>query len=191
MLRELQGLLSVPAYGPIRLRALGQLGSLKSDAHQNARSGYGGAVVLQLAPDLEISEQYRAVAYRQPTTAGYFAPELLQTLELASYLEFSRFWPFTLALDIGLGAQRATPHGRAPFPWGRAFRLWALIAWDFQPGRQIAFEIESYESMAPGEALIPDYGWRYSAVLLSLRWGLGPNISANLSGIQTALKAGR
>ncbi len=191
ILKELQGLLNVPAYGPIRLRAFGQMGSLKSDAQQNTRVGYGGALALRLASGVEISEQYRALAYRHPTRAGYFAPELLQTLELASYLEYSRFWPFMLTLDLGLGAQRATPHGRAPFSWGRAFRLWALMAWNFQPGRQLALEIESYETITPGEALIPDYGWRSSAVVLSLRWGLGPTIGANLSGIRTALEAGK
>lgn len=191
VLKELQGLLNVPVYGSMRLRALGQMGSLKSDTHQNTRFGYGGALAFRLTSDLELFGQYRALAYRHPTKAGYFAPELLQTLELAPYLEYSRFWPFTLTLDLGLGVQRATPHGRAPFSWGRAFRLWALVAWNFQPGRQLALEIESYETITPGEALIPDYGWRSSAVILSLRWGLVPTIGANLSGIRTALEAGR
>jgi hypothetical protein len=167
------------------------MGSLKSDTHQNTRFGYGGALAIRLTSDLELSGQYRALAYRHPTKAGYFAPELLQTLELAPYLEYSRFWPFMLTLDLGLGVQRATPHGRAAFSWGRAFRLWALVAWNFQPGRQLALEVESYETITPGEALIPDYGWRSSAVVLSLRWGLGPTIGANLSGRRTALEAGR
>jgi hypothetical protein len=167
------------------------LGNLKNDIQQNTRMGYSGALALRLSPDLEIAGQYRALSYRHPTKAGYFAPELHQTLELASYLEYSRFWPFMLTLDLGLGAQRATPHGRAAFSWGRAFRLWALMAWNFQPGRQLALEIESYESITPGEELIPDYGWRSNSVALSLRWGLDPKISGNLSGTRTALEAGR
>jgi hypothetical protein len=191
ILKELQGHVNVPIYGPIGLRALGQVGSLKNDTQQNVRVGYGGALALRVTSSLELSTQYRALAYRHPTKAGYSAPELLQTFELAPYLEYSRFWPFMLTLDLGLGAQRATPHGRAPFSWGRAFRLWALLAWNFQPGRQLALEIESYETITPGEALIPDYGWRSSSVVLSLRWGLGPTIGANLSGIRTALESGR
>jgi tetratricopeptide (TPR) repeat protein len=191
VLKELQGLLHVPVYSPMRLRALGQMGNLKSDTHQNTRLGYGGALAFRLTSDLELSGQYRVLAYRHPTKAGYFAPELLQTLELAPYLEYSRFWPFMLTLDLGLGMQRAIPHGGAAFSWGRAFRLWALVAWNFQPGRQLALEIESYETITPGEALIPDYGWRSSSVVLSLRWGLGPTIGANLSGRRTALEAGR
>ncbi len=191
VLKEIYWLMSVPAYGPLRLQALGQLGTLKSDTHQNTRIRYGGALVLRLASALEFSGQYRALTYRHPTKAGYFAPDLLQTVEVASYLEYSRLWPFVLTLDLGLGVQRATPHGRAPFSWGRAFRLWALMAWNFQPSRQLALEIESYETITPGEALIPDYGWRSSAVVLSLRWGLGPTIGANLSGIRTALEAVR
>jgi hypothetical protein len=167
------------------------MGTLKSDTHQNTRFGYGGALAFRLTSELELSTQYRALTYRHPTNAGYFAPELLQTLELAPYLEYSRFWPFIVSLDFGLGVQRATPHGSAAFSWGRAFRLWALLAWNFQPGRQLALEIESYETITPGETLIPDYGWRSSAVLLSLRWGLGPTIGANLSGRRTAHEVGR
>jgi tetratricopeptide (TPR) repeat protein len=187
VLKEIHGLMSVPAYGPIRLRTLGQLGALKSDTHQNTRLGYGGALALRLASGLELSGQYRALDYRRPTKAGYFAPDLLQTVEVASYLEYSRFWPFMLTLDLGLGAQRATPHDRTPLPWGRALRLWALIAWNFQPGSQLALEIESYESVTPGEALAPAYGWRSNAVILSLRWGLGPIVGAGFSGIRTKL----
>jgi Flp pilus assembly protein TadD len=188
VLKEVQGLLNMPAYGPFRLRTLAQLGNLKNDVQQNTRIGYGGALALRLSPDFEIAGQYRVLSYRHPTRAGYFSPESHQTLELATYLEYSRFWPFMFTLDLGLGAQRATPHGSAPFSWGRAFRLWALIAWNFEPGRQLALEIESYESITPGEELIPDYGWRSSVVTLSLRWGLGSNISANLSGTRAALE---
>jgi hypothetical protein len=43
------------------------------------------------------------------------------------------------------------------------------LAWNFEPGRQLALEIESYESVTPGEALTLAYGWRSSAVILSLR----------------------
>jgi hypothetical protein len=53
--------------------------------------------------------------------------------------------------------------------------------------RAAALEIESYESVTPGETLTPAYGWRSSAVLLSLRWGLGAIIGANISGIQKTL----
>jgi hypothetical protein len=97
----------------------------------------------------------------------------------------------TLTLDFGGGAQRVTPHGRAPYSWGRVFRLWALVSWKIQPGRELALEFESYDSVIPGNALAPAYGWRYGALIFSLRWGLDSNVSENVSGTRKKVEAMR
>lgn len=191
VLKELQWNLRTPVYGPLRLRALGQLGSLKSAKENNMRLGYGGALVLRLLPDWELSSQYRAVDYTRPTKSGYFAPDLLQTVEIGSYLSYSRLWPLTLTLDFGGGAQRVTPFGRTPYSWGRVFRLWALVSWNFQPGRELALEFERYDSVIPGNALMPAYGWHYGALTFSLRWALGASVSENVLGTQKTLEAVR
>jgi Flp pilus assembly protein TadD len=191
VLKELQWNLRAPVYGPLRLRGLGQLGTLKSARENNRRLGYGGALALRLLPDWELSAQYRAVDYTRPTKSGYFAPDLLQTIEVGSYLSYSRLWPLTLTLDLGGGAQKVTPHGRAPYSWGRVFRLWALVSWNIQPGRELAVEFEKYDSVIPGNALVPAYGWRYGALTFSLRWGFGASVNENVLDTQKTLEAAR
>ncbi|MCH9007090.1 tetratricopeptide repeat protein [candidate division KSB1 bacterium] len=173
VLKEGRSIFSAPVYGPIRIRGLGRLGLLKSAVDRNTRIGYGGALTFRIMPGLELSGQYQAMTYKRTTQAGYFAPDLLQTVEVTSYFESSRLWPVEFALDIGIGIQRVTPHDSRAYSWGRAFRLWALISWYFEPGRQLMLEIEGYDSVAAGEALTPSFGWRYGSALLSLRWGLG------------------
>ncbi len=191
VLKELQWNLRAPKYGPLRLRGLGQLGTLKGAKEKNMRLGYGGALALGLLPDWELSTQYRAVDYTRPTKSGYFAPDLLQTVEVGSYLSYSRLWPLTLTLDFGGGAQRVTPHGRAPYSWGRVFRLWALVSWNIQPGRELALEFERYDSVIPGNALELAYGWRYGALTFSLRWGFDANVSESVLGLGETLEAMR
>lgn len=191
VLKELQWNLRAPLYGASRLRGFGQLGTLKSARENNRRFGYGGALAVRLRSDWEISTQYRVMDYTRPTRSGYFAPDFLQTVEAGSYLSYSRLWPLTLTFDFGGGAQRVTPHGRAPYKWGRVFRLWALLSWNLQPGRELALEFERYDSVIPGNALEPAYGWRYGALTLSLRWGLDVNVNEKVLGAQKTLEAAR
>jgi hypothetical protein len=147
--------------------------------------------MLRLLPDWELTTQYRALDYTRPTKSGYFAPDLLQTVEIGSYFTYSRLWPLTLTIDLGGGAQRVTPFGRAPYAWGRVFRLWTFLSWNFQPGRELALEFERYDSVIPGNVLMPAYGWRYGAFTLSLRWGLGSGVGGNVLGLRKTLEAMR
>ncbi|NIT72840.1 tetratricopeptide repeat protein [candidate division KSB1 bacterium] len=171
VLKELRWSFSAPVYRLVRLRGLGRIGMLESNVDQNVRIGYGGALALDLKPGFEVSGQYRALTYSHSTQAGYFAPDRFQTVELASYIEPGGLWPLTVAFEIGIGAQRTTLHDQRVYSWDRALRLWAFLAWQFQPGRQLSVEIESYDSASSGEALTSSLTWRYGAAILSLRWG--------------------
>ena len=56
-------------------------------------------------------------------------------------------------------------------PWGRALRLYALIAVPIAPGRELRLELEGEDSAVATEVATAA-AWRYGSALLSVRWGV-------------------
>ena len=169
---ELRGSIEVPA-GPVRLRAGGRAGAIRSTVDDNSRIGLDGSIARPVGPAGEVSAQYHRLKYDQATTAGYFAPQWTETLEGGAYFELLEGTGWLLALDAGLGAQRTRRFDDVTDPaWALAARLWANITRSVGAGREIRLELDS--SNSPGQATVvgTSEDWRFLSLLLSIRWAL-------------------
>jgi tetratricopeptide (TPR) repeat protein len=175
---ELGTTVEVPLVRSLRLRGIGRVGritGLGDAAAANQQTTLGGVVALAAAPAVELSGQFREIAYSHSSTA-YFAPRLAQVVEAGTYLEFETSRSVVFAFDVGAGVQRVGAHGGAHVgPWRRALRLYSLIVVPLAPGgrggRDLRLELEGEDSLIASDA--PTTGhWRYVSAALSLRWGL-------------------
>ncbi len=173
-LSEVKGSVELPLAGSLRARVRGQSGQLDAATDVNHRSGYQLGPVYRWRPAAEFGLSYGELAYDHATTAGYFAPRRVQTVELGTYLEVDRLWPVTFALDAGLGQQRVAKHGEATGDWIGTFRLWAQVAWAMKPGMRLELELEHNDSPVAGDAATPTSDWSSNSVILSLRFGVRP-----------------
>lgn len=173
-LTETKGTFELPLSGPFRARARGQSGRLEAATEVNHRSAYQFGPVYRWHPAAEFGVSYGELAYEHPTTAGYFAPRRVQTIELGTYFEYERLWPLTFALDAGAGQQRVARQGEAAGNWIGTSRVWALTSWALKPGVSLDLEVEHYDSPVAGDAVTPTADWRFNSVMLSLRFGVRP-----------------
>ena len=190
MLTEARGLLDVPLFAGLKLRASGQLGSLETRTltpigparpgrgngqqyfalvDKNQRTGFGGGLVLPYSPVSEASVSAYRLQYDDAGPGLYFAPEYVDVLELGTYAEIYRLDPVTIALDAGVGAQRAKPFGQPEGGVKPAYRLWSQVTLPL--GRYVDFngEVDFYRSqLAP--VATTSAGWSSLAAGVSLRW---------------------
>jgi tetratricopeptide (TPR) repeat protein len=166
---EVGGLLTLPL-GPLRIRGDGRVAQLETIGETNHRTRLGAALALPLSYRFELSGQYHRMSFAHQTSAGYFAPRLAETLEAGSYVELGDGAPFTLALDLGAGAQRLAQHGAQMGPWQRALRLYGYLTARIAPATQLQLEVEAYDAaVAPDAVSTSASGWRYASAMLSLR----------------------
>lgn len=159
----------VPA-GPFRLRGVGRAASVQAGPERNTRTAVSGIVAVPLSWRFELSGQVHRMGYAHGTTAGYFAPRRVETIEAGTYFELGDGAPFVLALDLGAGAQRLAEQGALPGPWRRALRMYGYAAATVAPGTRLQLEMEGYDSPIAGQAVTTSgAGWRYGSVALSLR----------------------
>jgi hypothetical protein len=160
-----------PLAGAFKLRGIGSTTALSSTVDMNHRNSLGGAVVLAVAPASEVSALFHELRFSHPSAVGYFAPRVVQTVEAATYLEHETAGSALFVLACGVGMRRmaawATPLG----PWGRALRLYALMAVPIAPNRQLRLELEGEDSAVATEVATAA-AWRYGSALLSVRWGV-------------------
>jgi tetratricopeptide (TPR) repeat protein len=173
-LKEVKAGLDLPVEGPIRARVRGQDGVLDSPIDVNRRKGYQVGPVYRWRPAAEVGIFYSRLAYDHATTAGYFAPELAETIELGTYIEYDGLWPLTFAIDAGAGQQRVQKFGEDIRNWIATYRLYGLASYELKPGMSVDLEVEHYDSPIAGNAVAPVANWRYNAALLSLRIGVRP-----------------
>jgi hypothetical protein len=167
---EARGRLDLPV-GPLRLRGEGRAGGISAPGERNRRIALGGAVVLPVGWRGELSLQGHRIGYRDTTAMGYFAPDRVETLEAGTYLDLGDAGPWSVALDLGAGAQRIARFDAPAGDWGAALRGWGWISYSLGAGRALQLELEG--STAPGSAIVstvPD--WKYFSLGLSLRWAL-------------------
>jgi tetratricopeptide (TPR) repeat protein len=173
-LKEVKGGFDLPVEGPFRARARGQAGVLDSAIDVNHRSGYQIGPVYRWRPAAEVGVFYSRLGYEHATTAGYFAPELAETIELGTYIEYEGWAPVTFAVDAGAGQQRVQKFGESVRNWIATYRLWGMVSYAVKPGVSVDLEVEHYDSPIAGNAVAPTANWRYNAALLSLRFGVRP-----------------
>ncbi len=145
--------------------------ALSDSAEINHRTTFVGMLAVSVMPSVEVSAQFHTIRFAHPTTAGYFAPRLVQVAQAGSYLEFETAQGLLMVFDIGAGVQRVAEQGGAIGPWGRALRLYSLIVVPLAVGRDLRLEIDGEQSAFANE-LATTAQWRYVSATLSLRWAL-------------------
>src|SRR5204863_7332183 len=103
----------------------------------NHRTTLAGVVAVAVTPSVELSGQMHEIRYSRPSSAGYFAPRLIQMAQVGSYIELETARSVVLAFDLGVGVQRVGRHGGVVRPWRGALRLSSLLAGPLAPGRAL------------------------------------------------------
>jgi hypothetical protein len=129
----------------------------------NLRSQVDLALAFPAAPGLEISAQAHRIGFSRISTAGYFAPRKVETLEGGIYVTIDGAGPLSAEIDLGAGVQRLAKQGEEAGLWKPALRGWAWIALDLAAVLQLRIEGEAYSApYAPlGVSTAPD--WKYYA----------------------------
>jgi hypothetical protein len=160
-----------PLAGAFKLRGIGATAALSSTVDVNHRNSLGAAVVLGVGPAGEVSALIHEVRFSHQSAVGYFAPRVVQTVEAATYLEHETAGSALFVLDGGVGVRRLAAWAGPLGPWGRALRLYALIAVPIAPGRELRLEVEGEDSAVATEVATAA-AWRYGSAVLSVRWGM-------------------
>lgn len=169
---EARATLELPA-GPLKLRGMGRMGAVYTAPEpSNQRLGAGGALVLPLGWRAELSGQYHRLGYRRASQAGYFAPEVVETVEGGAYFELGDDGPLSIAADVGAGAQRIAEHTAPWGRWARALRGWGFASLALAPGRALWLEVEAYDAAFAPEGTATSESWRYLSVAFGLRWSM-------------------
>lgn len=168
---EFGATVELPVARVFKLRGISRTVALSDSAEVNHRTTLAGMVAVPVMPSVEVSAQFHTIRFAHPSTAGYFAPRLVQVAQAGSYLEFETARGILLVFDIGAGMQRVAEHGAAIGPWGRALRLYSLIVVPLAVGRDLRLEIDGEQSAFANE-VATTAEWRYVSAAMSLRWAL-------------------
>jgi len=175
---EIGAIVELPVASRLKLRGIGRTAALSSSFDLNHRTTLAGVVAVAVTPSVELSGQMHEIRYSRPSSAGYFAPRLIQMAQVGSYIELETARSVVLAFDLGVGVQRVAQQGAAVGPWRRALRLYSLVAVPLAPGRELRFELDSDDSGVATESATTaresatTAQWRYVAMQLSLRLAL-------------------
>lgn len=168
---EIGAIVELPVAGRLKLRGIGRTAALRSSFDVNHRTTFAGVAAVAVTPSLELSGQVHEIRYSRLSSAGYFAPRLIQIAQVGSYIELETARSIVLALDFGAGVQRVAQQGAALGPWRRALQLYSLVAVPLAPGREVRFEVEGDDSGVATESATTAQ-WRYVSMQLSLRVAL-------------------
>ncbi len=189
MLTEARAVIDVPLFAKLKLRASGQLGSLETNTltpigpvrpgrgngqkyfalvDANQRTGFGGGLVLPYSPVSEASVSVYRLQYGDAGTGLYFAPEYVDVLELGTYAEIYRMDPLTIAVDAGVGAQRAKAFGQPEGDVKPAYRLWSQVTLPLGRYVDLNGEVDYYRSQLG--SVTTSASWSSVAAGVSLRW---------------------
>jgi len=168
---EIGAIVELPVARSLKLRGIGRTAALSSSFDVNHRTTFAGVAAVAVTPSLEVSGQIHEIRYSRPTSAGYFAPRLIQIAQAGSYIEVETAGSIVVAFDLGAGVQRVAQQGAALGPWRRALRLYSLVAVPLAPGRELRFELDGDDSGVATESATTAQ-WRYVSMQLSLRVAL-------------------
>jgi hypothetical protein len=170
---EARATLEVPL-AAMRMRGIGRLAHFDAAGEpSNARSGVEAALVLPLGGGrVQPAVHYRAIGFQRPSTAGYFAPRLAESLEAGLSLDSGDEDRLSVVADVGAGVQRVAEHGGVTGHWTRAFRLWGQATLSLGPSRAWLVEVEAYDAPFALERATTAGQWRYLSLTSGLRWAL-------------------
>jgi tetratricopeptide (TPR) repeat protein len=168
---EIGAIVELPLGKRLKLRGIGRTAALSSSFDVNHRTTFAGVAAVAVTPSLEVSGQMHEIRYSRTSSAGYFAPRLIQIAQAGSYIELETARSIVLAFDVGVGVQRVAQQGATVGPWRRALRLYSLIAVPLAPGRELRFELDGDDSGVATESATTAQ-WRYVSMQLSLRVAL-------------------
>lgn len=166
---DLRAGMGFPIHSRLRFRAAGRLTAVGGGAETNWRRGVSTVMVFAARELIEVSAQFHHLSFRSPTSDGYFAPRLAQTLEAGSYMEFYPSWATLIALDLGIGVQRTARHDEPASSWHPTFRLWAQAAVPLGGPLELNVEIEAYDVRIGNVIAARSATWRYVAITTSFR----------------------
>lgn len=171
VLTEARATADFPLAGPLRVRGLGRLGSLREPhgIHTNRRTTWGAGPVLRGRSGTELSALFATTSYSDPSDAGYFAPDRIDAVDVGVYWEHYGWWPVTLALDLGGGVERVTQHESPAGDWQPALRLWSQASWSATDHAELRLEVEAYRTQVAEVATSPGT-WQWGAASLGLVW---------------------
>ena len=178
VLTEARASIDIPLGSRLKLRGLGQLGSIETSAittttedgrgnsgrttsqtnvERNQRIGVGGAVVGSLSRASEVSLLGYRLGYEHASSGQYFAPQHVDMIEVGTYTEIYRFDPLTIAFDAGAGIQRAQLFGEEAGGITPALRFWGQVTLPISAYLELNSEVDYYKS-------------QLSTVTTSARW---------------------
>jgi cytochrome c-type biogenesis protein CcmH/NrfG len=156
--------------GPVAVRGLARIASVRSVVDDNTRATVGARLVGRLRDGSEITLGGQQFTYAHASATGYFAPRQARTLEVGAYREGETDRGVTFALDLGAGGQQVTEWGTPASAWAPAFRGWASLGIPLAPGRELRLEGEAYDARIGSELATGGARWRYGSGAVSLRW---------------------
>src|SRR2546427_3685305 len=84
---EIGAIVEVPVASGLKLRGIGRSAALSSAFDVNHRTTFAGVAALAVTPSVEVSAQMHEIRYSRPSSAGYFAPRLIQIAQAGSRSE--------------------------------------------------------------------------------------------------------
>jgi len=168
---EIGAIIELPVARQLKLRGIGRTAALSSSFDVNHRTTFAGVAAVAVTPSVEVSSQFHEIRFSRPSSAGYFAPRLIQIAQLGSYIEVETARSIVVAFDLGAGVQRVAQQGAAVGPWRRALRLYSLVAVPLATGRELRLELDGDDSGVATESATTAQ-WRYVSIQLSLRVAL-------------------
>jgi len=155
--------------GPLKVRGQGRISLIETRAEANNRRLETAAILAYpFGWQGEISVQYHVLGFARASTAGYFAPRSVETVEAGTYWELGGEGDWTAEIDLGAGIQRLARQGESSGPWNTALRGWGYFAYDLTPTLQFRIEAEAYSAPFAPVGAVTGENWRY----LSLSAGL-------------------
>jgi tetratricopeptide (TPR) repeat protein len=156
----------------VKLRGAARAGRYAATGDENTRTALLGGLALNATDAIEVSGVFQRLAFSHATTSGYFAPQIAQLAEAATYSEFE--WPsgLLLVIDAGAGAQRIQEFGAAMGGWEPSYRAFASLDVPFRPASAIHLELDTYDSRIGSDAPSLSSSWRSFSFSASLRLAL-------------------
>lgn len=153
-----------------RLRALAEMGPMTRARESNTRYNAEFTAGHKLGKKSELYSTYGTLHYAKATDAGYFSPDLVQTVEGGWTTDVDRK-AFSLSLDFGSGASHARQHADTFGPWGLSLSAQSYLTWKVRPTHELRASYEFYyDKSNPGVESSSSAAWHMSVLTISFRW---------------------
>ena len=158
--------------GLVRVRVGGRAARIQTLIEEaNTKLQGDAALVLPMGWQGEFSLQYHRLGFSRATSAGYFAPRRVETLEGGTYWEVGG-GGVSLAVDLGAGIQRLAKQAEEIGPWKLALRGWTMLTVDLAPSIQGRVEAEAYSAPFAPVGVVTTPNWRFISIGASLLFRL-------------------